>query len=123
MRLLQGLERNRHVLVAEMLAGIGERVGGQPRADAAERIDENLARPVVLDLVVLELERRDAAADADLEASLAQVIENADFLDQPQRRIERQQVDQRPEADAAGRARNRAEIDARYRNHVERRRM
>ena len=74
----------------------------------------------MLDLVILQLERRHAAADADFEPAVAQVIEHADFLDQPQRRIERKQVDQRPEPHPLGRARHRAEIDARHRHHVER---
>ena len=44
------------------------------------------------------LERRHAAADAELEAPAAHLIEHADFLDQAQRMIERQQIDQRAEA-------------------------
>ena len=75
------------------------------------------------DLVIAELERRHAAADADLEPAVAQMIEDADLLGQPQRRIERQQIDQRPEPHALGRARDRAEIDARHRHEIERRRM
>ncbi len=75
----------------------------------------------MLDLVILELERRHAAADADLEPAIAQVIEHADLLDQPQRRIERQQIDQRTEPHALGGAGQGAQIDARHRHHVERR--
>ena len=75
----------------------------------------------MIDLVEIELEGRDAAADADLEPAMAQMIEHRDLFDQAQRRIERQQVDQRPEMHLLGRARDRAEIDARRRHHVERR--
>ena len=39
------------------------------------------------------------------------MIEDADLLDQAQRRVERQQIDQRAESHAFGRARNRAQID------------
>ncbi len=53
--------------------------------DAVECIDEYLARLVVADIMGLEFKRRNAAADADLHASFAQVIEHADFLDQAQR--------------------------------------
>ena len=67
MRLLQRPQRDRHVLVCVVLALVGERVGRQAGADAVEGVDENVARLVVRDLVVLQLERRDAAADADLE--------------------------------------------------------
>ena len=98
-----------------------ERVGGQPGAEAIEGVDENLARILVLDLVILELERRDPAADTDFHPPIAQVIEHGDLLDQPQRRIEREQIDQRAEPHAPGRARYRAEIDAGHRHHVERR--
>ena len=49
---------------------------------------------VVLDLVVFELERRYAPADANFHAPVAEMVENANLLDQAQRRIERQQVDQ-----------------------------
>ena len=51
-----------------------------------------------------QLERRDAAADADLEPAVAQMVEHADLLDEAQRRVERQQIDQRPEVDAAASA-------------------
>ncbi len=90
---------------------------------AVERVDEDLARIRVRDLVIAELERRDAAADADLEPAVAEVVEDADLLGQPQRRIERQQIDERPEPHALGRARDRAEIDARHRHEIERRRV
>ena len=115
MRLLQRPQRDRHVLVDEVLAPVGERVGRQAGADAVERIDEDVARVVVRDLVEAELVGRDAAADADLEPAVAEMVEHADFLDHAQRRIERQQIDQRPEPHALGRARQRAEIDARNR--------
>jgi hypothetical protein len=74
-------------------------------------------------LVESEFVGRDAAADADLEPAVAEVVEHADFLDQAQRRIKRQQIDQRPKPHAPGRARQRAEIDARDRHHIERRRV
>ena len=119
MRLLQRPQRYRHVLIDEVFALVGERVGRQAGADAVERIDEDVARVVVRDLVEAELVGRDAAADADLEPAVAEMVEHADFLDHAQRRIERQQIDQRPEPHAFGRARERAEIDAGNRHHVE----
>jgi hypothetical protein len=73
------------------------------------------------DLVVAELERRHAAADTDLEPAVAEVIEDDDLLGEPQWRIERQQINQRPEPYALGRACDRAEIDARHWHQVERR--
>ena len=121
MRLLQRAQRDRHVLVNIMVALVGERVRFQPGADAVERVVKDLARLVVLDLVIFQFVGRHAAADADIEPAVAQMIEHADFLDQTQRRIERQQIDQRPEPHALGGARQRAEIDARHRHQIERR--
>src|SRR3979411_1718903 len=58
---------------------------------------------------------------AALATPMAQMVEQADLLDQPQRRIERQEVDQGAEPHAFGGARERPQIDARHRHHVERR--
>ena len=119
MRLLQRPQGDRDVLVGEVRPAIGERVRYEPGADAVERIDEDVARLLMLDLVIFQLERRYSAADAHFEATMAQVIEHADLLDQAQRRVEREQIDQRTEPHVPGRAGDRAEIDARNRNHVE----
>jgi hypothetical protein len=123
MRLLQRPQCDRHVVVDVVLALVGERIGGQTGTDAGESVEENIARIVVLDLVVLELVGRHAAADADVEPAIAQVIEHADFLDQAQRRIERQQINQRAKPHTFGRPRDGAEIDAGHRHQVERRGM
>src|SRR6185369_13676476 len=66
MRLLQRPQCDRDVFVLIMFARIVEQVGGQAGADAVERIDEDVARIVVLDLVIFELERRHAPAHAHL---------------------------------------------------------
>jgi hypothetical protein len=63
-RFLQRPQRDWHAVVFVVGPGITERVGGQADAEAFEGVDEDLARILVLDLVVLELERRHAAADA-----------------------------------------------------------
>src|SRR6202035_699066 len=51
MRLLQGSQRNGHLLIGKMRPAVAEAVGRQSRADALECINENAARLVVLDLV------------------------------------------------------------------------
>ena len=51
-----------------------------------------------VDAVIGGLDRRDAAPDAEIEASAAELVEHADFLDDPQRMMERKRVDQRAEA-------------------------
>ncbi len=68
-----------------------------------------------------QLERRHAAADTDLEPASAQVIEDADFLDQSQWRIERQEINERAKVHAPGSACDGAEPNSRHRNSVERR--
>ena len=67
------------------------------------------------------LERRHAAADAELEPPAAQLVEHADFLDQPQRMIERQQINQRAEAQLLGALRQRGEENSRRSRATDRR--
>ena len=64
-----------------------------------------------IERVVRGLERRHAAADAELEAPAAHLVEHADFLDQAQRMIERQQINQRAEAQSFGALRQCGEED------------
>ena len=68
-----------------------------------------------------ELDRRGAAAEPDVEAAAAHLIEHADFLDHPQRMIERQGEDHRPEAQPLGALRDRRQENAGRRRHAERR--
>jgi hypothetical protein len=75
----------------------------------------------VRDIVKFELVGRHAAADADIEPAMAQMIEHADFLDQSQRRIERQQVHHRTESKPLGLARDGRKIDAGHRHQIQRR--
>ena len=123
MRRLQRPQRHRHVGILIMLAGIAERVVGQRRDHAVVGVDEDVARILRGDLVIAELERRHAAPDADLHAAVAQVIEDADLFGETQRRIERQEIDQRSEPDALGRARDRGEVKPGNRHEIERRRV
>src|SRR5580658_4968452 len=51
MRLLQRPQRDRHILIDEMIALITERIRDQAGAEALEGVDEYLARLIVLDLV------------------------------------------------------------------------
>src|SRR6185369_16422066 len=120
-RLLQRTQRHRHVFVRVVLARVAEHVARERGRHAVEGVDEDVARIRVRHLVIAKLERRDAAADADLKTPVAEMVKNADLLREPQRRIERQQIDEWPEPDSLGRTRDRAEIDARYRHEIERR--
>ena len=51
------------------------------------------------------------------------LVQHGDFLDQPQRIVKRQQIDQRTEPDAARPLRRCAEKQRRRRRHAERRGM
>ena len=67
--------------------------------------------------------RRDALADAELEPPAAHLVEHADFFGEPQRMIERERVDERPEAEPLRPLRDGGEEDARRGRHAERRRV
>src|SRR5579864_1275122 len=100
-----------------------ELVLGEALQQAIIRVEKNVARLFVLDLVKIELEGRHAAPDADIEPAMAQMVEYRQLLEQPQRRVKREQEHQRTEANLLGRARHRAEIGPRMRDHIERRSM
>ena len=76
---------------------------------AGETVEHDLERFVVeatdfgvRDTKMADLECRDATPNTELETPPAQVIEHANLFDQPERSVERQNIDQRPEKDAAG---------------------
>src|SRR5262249_36679031 len=90
----------RDVLEAEAIAAV---VDALLRETLVEHVQNMLvvgARLLEIDAVGVELHRRDAAPHADVEAAAAEVIEHAQLLQQPQRMVERQQIEQRAEADA-----------------------
>ena len=95
----------------------------QPLQDHLERLGEALRPGRRIDAVVADLVRRDAAADAELEPSAAHLVEHADLVDQAQRVIEVDRVDQRPEAQRLGALRDGGEEHAGRGRHAERRRV
>jgi hypothetical protein len=68
-----------------------------------------------------ELDRRHAAAHAELEATIAQVVQHADLFGQPQRVVERERVDERPKEHALCALRHRRQKHAGRRRHAKRR--
>jgi hypothetical protein len=68
-----------------------------------------------------EFDRRDAAPDSELEAAARERVEHRHFLDQSQRVVDRQQVDQRPESQPRGPLAQRGEQDSGRRREAERR--
>src|SRR5215470_12330540 len=98
MRLLQRPQDHGHVLEAIELALERQHVRGQALLDDAEgfgKLPWSLRR---IHAEKTDLNWRDTAPHAQLETAAAHVIEHADFLDQAQRMIERQQIDQWSEA-------------------------
>src|SRR5262249_56481197 len=99
-RALHGLELHRHAAELVMTPAIRQRLLRQPGEDDLERFLVDLGRFQEIHVVVRELVGRDATPDAELEAPAAQLIEHANLLDQAERKIERQDVDERAEPDA-----------------------
>ena len=104
-----------------VLAVIGQLVLGQADADDLEGLAELLHAGSEIDAVEPDLDRRDAAPDAVQKPPAAHLVEHADFVDQPQRMIERQQVHHRPELQVLGALRDGGQKHARRRRVAERR--
>src|SRR5262249_18759000 len=100
-----------------------EPLGGQPFEPELDRPGVDLLRVPRIDAVVFELDRRGAAPEADFEAPAAQLVEHADFLDQPQRVVERHRPDQRTKPKPRRALRHGGKEHARRGRHPERRRM
>ena len=95
MRLLHGSEFHRHV--ADVANGC-LRIDGalvQALQHDFEPFRIVARRVAGIDAEIFELDGRGATAEAHLEATVAQLIEHADLLDQPQRMMQRQRIDQR----------------------------
>ena len=107
-RLLQRLELHRHVLVAEELPSKFTASCVSP-CRIMSSASAYICGVLGVDAVIAELDRRDAAADAELEPAAAHLVEHADLFGQPQRMIERKHIDQRPEAQPLGALRDRGE--------------
>jgi hypothetical protein len=97
MRFLQRLDFHRHAAEGKSPALEVEHLVGQPLEHELDRLGVDLLRVPRIDAVVFELDRRGAAPEADFEAPTAQLVEHADFLDQPQRVVERHRPHQRTE--------------------------
>ena len=96
---------------------------GQPLEHELDRLGVDLLRVPRIDAVIFELDRRGAAPEAEFEASAAQLIEHANFLDQSQRVMKRHRPDQRTEAKPRRALRHGGEEHARRGRHAERRRV
>src|SRR3954470_24209430 len=94
MRLLERLELHRDVGIVVELAVKGQRPAGQCLAQDLKRFEIDLLPVCRIDPVIRGFDRRDAAPDTELEASLAELVEHADLLHQAQRVVEGKRIDQ-----------------------------
>ncbi len=90
----------------------GQFVFGQAEPDHLERLAELCGPLGEVDAVEPDFDRRDAAPDPVQKTAAAHLVEHADLVDQPQRMVERQQVDHRAEAQLPGALRQRRQKDA-----------
>src|SRR5262249_30920977 len=94
---------HRQLVEAVEAAGVGEMVVAEPLAEDGQGLE--VARVVDLGIGFLAPEvglHYPAPPDADLQTSAAQVVEQADLLDQTERMVEGEDVDARAEAHARG---------------------
>src|SRR5256885_4106309 len=119
-RLLERSQHHRHLAVRVARPAVLEHLVRQPGQNHLERLAVDLLGLERVQVEVRHLVRHDAAPDAEVEAPARHLIEHADLLDQPQRIVERQAVDARPQADAPRALRGGGEEDARRRRHPER---
>src|SRR5262249_3521609 len=73
MRALQRPQLHRHVAIGKILACVIEPVMGQPLTQRGIGIEKDAARFLVADIVVIELEWRDAAPDSDLQPAMGEM--------------------------------------------------
>src|SRR5579883_56777 len=123
MRPLHRLHLHRHVLEGEILAGVVERLVRQPLQHDVEHFGEALRASRRIDAKIADLVWRDAAADSELQSTAAHLVEHANLVDQPQRMIEVERVDQRAEAQCLRALGDGGEEHAGRGGHAERRRM
>ena len=103
---------HRHVVKVEPIALIVDAVAGEALVEDIENVIEIPARLAKVHPIGLELHRGNTAPEADVEAPMAEMIEHAQLLEQPQRMVEREKIEQRAEPDALCLARSSGEEHA-----------
>src|SRR5262249_57039908 len=84
MRFGRRLDFNGHAAEGKSPALEVEDLVGQALENELDRLRVDLLRILRINAVIFELDRRGAAPEAEFEAPAAQLVEHADFLDQPQ---------------------------------------
>ena len=89
MRLLERLKLHRHVGIVVEPAMKRQCPLRQRLPQDLQRLDIHLLPMIGVDPEIGSLDRRNPSSDAEIEASAAELIEHADFLDHAQRMMER----------------------------------
>jgi hypothetical protein len=123
MRLLEGTQDHRDFPVRVARAAMIEHLAGQPLEDDLQRLLVDLLGLQMVEIEVRHLVGHDPPSHPEIEAAAREMVQHAHLLDQPERIVEGQAVDARPEADAARALRRGGEEDAGHGREAERRRV
>jgi hypothetical protein len=123
MRLLERFYRYRDVLKAEVRPRKIDDVGREGLTHHREHFREHRLRLGGVVAVEGRLDRRDPAPHAHLEPAVAELVEHRDLFGEPQRVIERQEIDHRTETEPLRSLREGRQEDTGRRRHPERRRV
>ena len=112
---------DRGVVEAIVLAGVTEGLALPGLENDLQRLEETLLTLRIRDAERVVRARRATAADAEIESSVAEVIERGDLTGDAQRMVERQQLHGRAHAQAPGLGRDGGGHQERRREHRARR--
>ena len=119
-RLLHHVEMNRHVVVVEAFAVVRNAASAERLKHHTEHFVVGVARLARVAAEPLVLHVANTAADARHETTMRELVDHADFLDQPGRMVERQAQHHGAKSDARCASRDGGEEDNRRWRHVER---
>ena len=96
--LLVGRNPEFDVVVVVVLALVVEHAGGEAAGEHVHLLVEHFPADAEIDAELLSLHGRDTAADAQIEAPVAEVVQHADLVVEPDGVVEREQEHQRAQA-------------------------
>ena len=100
--LLEGSKLHGNVDEVVVAAAEGEALVAEAVHDDLEGLEVDLLGAEEGDVVVGDFKGGDATPDADLETSVAEIVEHADFVDKAERVVEGEEVDEGAEAEVGG---------------------
>ena len=121
MRALHGTQLHPRVGQDVVLALEVQPLGGERAQQDLQPLGVHARGLVGIDAEHPQLDRRDPAPDAQLEAAAAERVQHADLLGEPHRVVQRERVDERAEAQPRRALRDGRQEHARRRRQAERR--